>query len=174
MTNDGRVPSAPFGDELLMNDPHAPFGLRMDNDAAHREFRRVGGRWSRAGRGVRPPPRADLASDFLTADQLKVQKHALRRTDALSVACWPTSIRRTHVFVVSPASPRRFRPGVTGIRARSAPEPPALGDQSARRFVYVIDIAPTILSFCGLSARENGGQEMEVVDGVATATGSTR
>jgi hypothetical protein len=74
------------------------------------------------------------------------------------------------VFVVSPASPRRGSGlAVAGIRAPGI-APDLLRSATSRRngFVYVIDIAPTLLDLLGLhvpSVME--GQAMEVVSGPA-------
>ncbi len=172
MTSDGRVPNGEVSDDLLTNDPHAPFGVRMDNDAAYAAFSRA---WGDSGVVLVEGSdllRADLASDFLTADELKVQKQAaLRRTDAL-VGRMLADVDPTRdvVFVVSPASPRRGSGlEVTGIRAPGV-APELLRSATSRRagFVYVIDIAPTILQLLGLQApAKMEGQEMEVVGGVA-------
>jgi hypothetical protein len=71
------------------------------------------------------------------------------------------------VFVVSPASPRRGSGlAVTGIRAPGV-EPEFLRSATSRRdgFVYVIDIAPTILDLLGIDVpKEMEGRAMEVVD----------
>ena len=109
MGSDGRVPGGAVGDELLEPDPHAPFGVRMDNDAAYRAFSdawRTGGVVLVEGSDLL---RADLYTEFLTDDQARVQKQAaLHRTDEL-VGRMLADVDPAHdaVFVVSPASPRR-------------------------------------------------------------------
>ena len=172
MDHAGRVPAGAVGDELLTTDPHAPFGVRMDNDAAYRAFQSA---WSDGGVVLVEGSdllRADLYSDFLTADELKVQKQAaLRRTDALvGRLLADVDPTRDAVFVVSPASPRRGAGlTVTGIRAPGV-QPDLMRSATSRRdgFVYVVDIAPTILSMLGLDApAKMEGQTMEVVGGVA-------
>ena len=172
MSHDGRVPSGAVGDELLMADPHAPFGVRMDNDVAYRAFSRA---WSDGGVVLVEGSdllRADLYSDFLTADELLVQKQAaLRRTDALvGRMLADVDPTRDAVFLVSPASPRRGSGlAVAGIRAPGV-QPELLRSATSRRdgFVYVVDVAPTILSMLGLTApAKMEGETMEVVGGVA-------
>ncbi len=172
MDHAGRVPAGAVGDELLTTDPHAPFGVRMDNDAAYRAFRSA---WSDGGVVLVEGSdllRADLYSDFLTTDELKVQKQAaLRRTDALvGRMLADVDPTRDAVFVVSPASPRRGAGlAVTGIRAPGV-APELMRSATSRRdgFVYVVDIAPTILSMLGLDApAKMEGQTMKVVGGVA-------
>ncbi len=168
MDGRGRVPNGAVGDELLTPDPHAPFGLRMDNDAAYRAFSSA---WNDGGVVLVEGSdllRADLYSDFLTADELRVQKQAaLRRTDALvGRMLADVDPTRDAVFVVSPASPRRG-PGlaVTGLRAPGV-RPELMRSATSRRdgFVYVVDIAPTILQLLGLPApAKMEGRPMEVV-----------
>ena len=74
------------------------------------------------------------------------------------------------MFVVSPASPRRGSGlAVTGIRAPGV-APEFLRSATSRRngFVYVIDIAPTILDLLGIDVpNEMEGRAMEVVHGPA-------
>jgi hypothetical protein len=74
------------------------------------------------------------------------------------------------VFVVSPASPRRGSGlTVTGIRAPGV-APELMRSATSRRngFVYVVDIAPTILQMLGLHApAKMEGEMMKVVGGVA-------
>jgi hypothetical protein len=172
MTHDGRVPNGVVGDELLMPDKRAPFGVRMDNDVAYHAFQRA---WGDGGVVLVEGSdllRADLYSDFLTADELKVQKQAaLRRTDELvGRMLADVDPTRDAVFVVSPASPRRG-PGlaVAGIRAPGV-QPELLKSGTSRRdgFVYVVDVAPTILEMLGLQVPATmEGETMVVVGGVA-------
>jgi hypothetical protein len=172
MGHDGRVPQGAVGPELLVPDPHAPFGVRMDNDVAYRAFSRA---WSDGGVVLVEGSdllRADLYSEFLTPDALAVQKQAaLRRTDALvGRMLADVDPARDAVFVVSPASPRRGSGlTVTGLRAPGV-APELMRSATSRRdgFVYVVDIAPTILQMLGLQApAKMEGETMEVVGGVA-------
>ena len=137
MGSDGRVPGGAVGDELLEPDPHAPFGVRMDNDAAYRAFSdawRTGGVVLVEGSDLL---RADLYTDFLTDDQARVQKQAaLHRTDELRGphARRRRSGARRGVRREPGVAPARLGPrGVghprAGREARAAP----LGDQPARR-----------------------------------------
>ena len=170
MGSDGRVPGGAVGDELLEPDPHAPFGVRTDNDAAYRAFSdawRTGGVVLVEGSDLL---RADLYTEFLTDDQARVQKQAaLHRTDEL-VGRMLADVDSAHdaVFVVSPASPRRGSGlAVSGIRAPGV-EPELLRSATSRRdgFVYVIDIAPTILDLLGYPTPSTmEGRTMEVVSG---------
>jgi hypothetical protein len=170
MGSDGHVPGGAVGDELLQPDPHAPFGVRMDNDAAYRAFSRS---WSDGGVVLVEGSdllRADLYTDFLTDAQARVQKQAaLHRTDELvGRMLADLDPAQDAVFVVSPASPRRGSGlEVTGIRAPGV-QPQLMRSATSRRngFVYVIDIAPTILHLLGYGTpADMEGQTMEVVSG---------
>ena len=156
------MPDGAVGAELLEPDPHAPFGVRMDNDAAYRAFSRV---WSNGGVVLVEGSdllRADLYTEFLTDDEARVQKlAALHRTDELvGRMLADVDPARDAVFVVSPASPRRGSGlAVPGIRAPGV-APELLRSATSRRdgFVYVVDVAPTILELLGLpDALRHGG-----------------
>ena len=178
MGSDGRVPAGSVSDDLLEPDPHAPFGLRTDNDAAYRAFSDA---WQQGGVVLVEGSdllRADLYSDFLTDDQARVQKQAaLHRVDEL-VGRMLADVDPAHdaVFVVSPASPRRGSGlAVTGIRAPGV-APEFLRSATSRRngFVYVIDIAPTILDLLGIDVpKEMEGRAMEVVHGTGARTSAS-
>jgi len=165
----GRVPDGSVSNDLLEPDPHAPFGLRTDNDAAYRAFSDA---WQRGGVVMVEGSdllRADLYTDFLTDDQARIEKQAaLHRVDEL-VGRMLADVDPAHdaVFVVSPASPRRGSGlAVTGIRAPGI-EPEFLRSATSRRngFVYVIDIAPTVLDLLGIDVpKEMEGRAMEVVN----------
>jgi heme/copper-type cytochrome/quinol oxidase subunit 3 len=170
MGSDGHVPGGAVGDELLTADPHAPFGVRMDNDAAYRAFSRS---WRDGGVVLVEGSdllRADLYTDFLTDDEARVQKQAaLHRTDELvGRMLADVDPTRDAVFVVSPASPRRGSGlAVSGIRAPGV-APELMRSATSRRngFVYVIDIAPTILDLLGYpTPSDMEGETMEVVNG---------
>src|SRR5205823_957127 len=156
----------------LEPDRHAPFGVRTDNDAAYQAFSNA---WSKGGVVLVEGSdllRADLYTEFLTDEQALVQKRAaLRRVDEL-VGRMLRDVDPAHdaVFVVSPASPRRGSGlTVTGIRAPGV-SPDFLRSATSRRdgFVYVIDIAPTVLDLLGLDTpKAMEGRAMEVVPGPA-------
>ncbi|HLM18307.1 MAG TPA: hypothetical protein VK549_10825, partial [Acidimicrobiia bacterium] len=170
MDGTGRVPAGSVSDDLLEPDPHAPFGVRTDNDAAYRAFSDA---WQPGGVVLVEGSdllRADLYTEFLTDDQARAQKQAaLHRVDELvGRMLADVDPARDAVFVVSPASPRRGSGlAVTGIRAPGI-EPEFLRSATSRRngFVYVIDIAPTILDLLGIDVpKEMEGRAMEVVRG---------
>jgi hypothetical protein len=167
MDHEGRVPGGSVSDDLLEPDPHAPFGLRMNNDAAYQAFSSA---WKQGGVVLVEGSdllRADLYTDFFTDDQARAAKRdALHRVDEL-VGRMLADVDPAHdaVFVVSPASPRRGSGlAVTGIRAPGV-QPEFLRSATSRRdgFVYVIDIAPTILDLLGIDVpKEMEGRAMEV------------
>jgi hypothetical protein len=170
MDGKGRVPAGSVGDDLLEPDPHAPFGLRTDNDAAYTAFSQA---WQQGGVVMVEGSdllRADLYTDFLTDAQAQAQKRAaLHRVDDL-VGRMLADVDPAHdaVFVVSPASPRRGSGlAVTAIRAPGV-APEFLRSATSRRdgFVYVIDIAPTILHLLDIDVpKDMEGRAMEVVGG---------
>ena len=172
MDDKGRVPAGSVSDDLLEPDPHVPFGLRTNNDAAYRAFSNA---WQQGGVVLVEGSdllRADQYTGFLTDEQARVQKRAaLHRVDQL-VGRMLADVDPAHdaVFVVSPASPRRGSGlAVTGIRAPGI-EPEFLRSATSRRdgFVYVVDIAPTILDLLGVDVpKEMEGRAMEVVNAPA-------
>ena len=86
-----------MSDELLEPDPHAPFGLRTDNDAAYRAFSDA---WQQGGVVLVEGSdllRADLYTEFLTDDQAACAEagRAAPRRRAGRAACSPTSTPRT-------------------------------------------------------------------------------
>jgi hypothetical protein len=174
MGGDGQVPAGAVGPDLLEPAPDAPFGLQTDADAAYRAFADA---WKQGGVVLVEGSdllRADLYSEFLTDVQARaVKAAALHRVDELiGRMLADVDPARDGVMVVSPASPRRGSGlTVTAIRAPGV-SPELLRSATSRRdgFVYVIDIAPTLLDLLGLptpSVME--GQVMEVVPGPARA-----
>ena len=89
MDHDGVVPDGSVGDELLVRDPSAPFGLRLDANAAFDAFQRSWRSRSVVLVEASDVLRADLYGAFTTPDQLRVLKAAraaryrrTRRADA--------------------------------------------------------------------------------------------
>jgi hypothetical protein len=172
MDHEGRVPAGRVSADLLEADPRAPFGLRTNNDVAYRDFSDA---WQQGGVVLVEGSdlfRADQYSAFLTDDQARAEKAAaLHRVDDL-VGRMLADVDPAHdaVFVVSPASPRRGSGlAVTGLRAPGV-QPDFLRSATSRRngYVYVIDIAPTILDLLGIDVpKEMEGRVMEVVPGPA-------
>ena len=96
MGSDGRVPGGAVGDELLEPDPHAPFGVRMDNDAAYRAFSDA---WRTGGVVLVE------GSDLLRADLYTELPH--RRPGPCPEAGRPAPHRRAGRAACSPTSTRR-------------------------------------------------------------------
>ncbi len=80
MDHDGVVPDGSVGDELLVRDPSAPFGLRLDADAAFDAFERAWRSRSVVLVEASDVLRADLYGAFTTTDQLRALKARARCT----------------------------------------------------------------------------------------------
>jgi len=155
------------GDVLLVRDPAAPFGVRLNADAVYAAFRNA---W-RARSVVLVEGsdllRADLYGEFTTPDQLHdLRLRALRDTDALvGHLLANVDFSRDAVMVVAPSSSRRGSgltvaalraPGVSTGLMRSA-------TSGRSGFVYVADIAPTVLNLYGIATpTDMEGRVMQV------------
>ena len=145
----GRVPAGRVDEALLQADPTAPFGLRLDVDAATAAFLRE---WhDRTVVVVEGSDlvRADAYRPFSTPVHRDVQlRQALRATDELFGKLLREVDRtRDAVLVVGPAHPTRaIALTVLGMQAPGI-EPGLLQSATTRRpgFVQLIDVAPTIL-----------------------------
>jgi hypothetical protein len=167
MDGNGVVPGGEVGDELLVRDPTAPFGLRYDLAAVDRAFRAAWRPRSVVLVEASDVLRADLYGAMTTPDQLKVLKtRALRATDhlveRLLAAVDP---QRDAVVVAGPSASRRGS-GLTvaAVRAPGVPQG-LLRSATSRRtgFVYVSDIAPTVLGLFGISTPSDmEGRTMQV------------
>ncbi|MCZ7531007.1 MAG: hypothetical protein M5U31_12135 [Acidimicrobiia bacterium] len=149
MDSDGVVPAGQVNRDLLVDDPEAAFGVRLDPDAVEAAFEQV---WD-----------ADSvvlveASDLVRADAYRPFVAPERRTDFLVQALESSDeiIGRVlehvdpetdAVLVVGPYhAGGRTNLSVAGLR-RAGLEPGLLRSASVRRsgFVATVDIAPTIL-----------------------------
>jgi hypothetical protein len=167
MDSSGVVPDGRVGDELLVRDPSAPFGLRLDADAVYAAFRNA---WrSRTVVLVEGSDmlRADLYGEFTTPEQLRdLKTRALRDTDALVGRLLDdVDSSRDAVMVVAPSASRRGS-GLT-VAALRAPgvAPGLLRSATSRRtgFVYVADVAPTVLDLYGIATpHDMEGRVMQV------------
>ena len=167
MDSNGVVPDGRVGQELLVRDPSAPFGVRLDADAVYEAFRNA---WrSRAVVLVEGSDllRADLYGEFTTPEQLRELKtRALRDTDALvGRLLADVDPERDAVMVVAPSASRRGS-GLT-VAALRAPDvaPGLLRSATGRRtgFVYVADVAPTVLDLYGIATPDDmEGRVMQV------------
>jgi len=167
MDSDGVVPGGQVGNELLVRDASAPFGLRLDADAVYDAFRNA---WrSRSVVLVEGSDllRADLYGDFTTPEQLhELKMRALRDTDAL-VARLLADVDPTRdaVMVVAPSASRRGS-GLTVASLRAPGVAPGLLRSATSRrtgFVYVSDVAPTVLNLYGVATPDDmEGRIMQV------------
>ena len=162
-----RVPDGSVGDELLVRDPHAPFGSASTTTPRTDAFSDA---WQSGGVVLVEASdvlRADLYGEFPTDDQAaRSRAAALHRVDALvGRMLADVDPARDAVVVVSPASPRRGSGlAVTAIRAPGV-APELLRSATSRRngFVYVIDIAPTMLDLLGIDVPDDmEGRAMQV------------
>lgn len=164
----GRVPGT-VGPELLVTDPSAPFGVRLDEEAVLRAFR---SRWQ-TGRRVVLVEASDLArADAYRAVASAGQRRALlaaalARTDAL-VGRVMRSVDPRHDAVLTVAPYHSSAGRELTVMALRAPGSPTgvLRSATTRRagFVQIADVAPTILSVLGVSQPETmEGRPAEVV-----------
>ena len=168
MDSDGVVPGGSVGDELLVRDPTAPFGLRYDPDAVYVAFERGWEPHSVVLVEGSDLLRADLYGEFTTPEQLRALKTcALRGTRHVLVGRMLERVdfTRDSVVVVAPAASRRGS-GLTvaGVRAPGV-APGLLRSVTSRRtgFVYVADVAPTVLDLLGRSVPSDmEGRVMQV------------
>jgi hypothetical protein len=145
----GRLPHGQVDDGLLVRDPTAPYGLRLDRDAVVRAFNR-----NFVGRSVvlveaSDVVRADAYRSFVSPVQkVKTRGQALHRSDRLFARLLArVDPARDAVLVVGPAhSSASVTLTVLGLRAPGV-QPGLLRSATTRRsgFVQLIDVAPTIL-----------------------------
>lgn len=169
MGSDGVVPGGTVGRDLLIDDPDAPFGRRLDPDAVLRavDAARVGRErsvvlveasdLSRAtAYGARATP---AQADALRAD-------ALARSDALLRALVDrTDPERDAVLVVSPVAPAGAPELAVALLRSPGAHPGLLRSSTTRRdgYVQLADIAPTILQLLGEPVPEEiEGRAIEV------------
>ncbi len=154
MDTDGRVDGAVSN--LLMRDPSAPYGERLDPDAVMAEFP--------ADFQSRRQVVLVEASDLARADSYRplaapapraaLQRAALRHTDQLVGRLLArVDLERDAVLVLGPYHPSRAR--TLTVAAIHAPglAPGLLESSTTRRagFVQIVDLAPTILDLVGLA-----------------------
>ncbi len=155
MGSDGIVPGGTVGRGLLVDDPIAPYGRRLNHDAVLRAFDAA---WGAPGRSVVLVEASDLSrAQGYAARSTVPQGSALRAaamasTDQLLAELLArTDPEHDAVLIVSPVAAARSpelavallrAPGVTGGLLRSS---------TTRRdgYVQLADIAPTILGLLG-------------------------
>jgi hypothetical protein len=151
---DGVVPAGALGDDLLEDDPSAPFGRRLDPDAVVARFEEA---WSapagRAG-GLVVVEASDLARTMRYRDRVDEQRYDELRAEALAatdelVGRLLASVEpgRDAVLAVAPYNLPRDRD--LTVAALRAPGLPAgyLKSASTQRsgFLTLVDVGPTVL-----------------------------
>jgi hypothetical protein len=151
---EGRVPLGNVGPSLVVEDPTAPFGVRMDVDATADA---VAAAWDGADLLVLEMSdldRADRYSDLTTEQATESERgRALARADGLlERVLRHVDPSRDLVLLVAPTSPRG--PAQLTVAAASGPGfAPGLARSATTRrdgFVTLPDVAPTVLEFLGL------------------------
>ncbi len=150
----GRVPAGEVGRSLLVADPAAPFGIRLDRPAVTTAVRAA---WT--GRSVVAVEASDVARAQLAADALPPARRrplvagALAATDALlGDLLAGVDERRTAVLVVTPSTVAgEAHLGMAALRAPGI-VPGLLNSASTRRpgLVTLADVAPTVLELIGV------------------------
>ena len=149
----GRVDGAVA--HLLMSDPNAPFGQRLDPDAVMKQFPNDFGKRRQVvlveGSDL---ARADRYRPFAAPSQRAVMHvSALRATDRLVGRLLErVDLRRDAVVVIGPYHSSRARTlTIVGIHAPGF-RPGLLESSTTRRagFMQIVDVAPTILDLVGL------------------------
>jgi hypothetical protein len=172
MGSDGIVPRGTVGRELLVEDPLAPFGRRLDPEAVLRAF---GPAWAVGGQAVVLVEASDLsraaayAPRATPAQRSELRGDALQRADALLGSLLDvTDPDRDAVLVVSPvaatASPEL---AITALRAPGV-SAGLLRSSTTRRdgYVQLADVAPTVLDLLDIDQPDEiEGRAFEVTDG---------
>lgn len=167
MDRSGVVPEGNVGRDLLRDDPGAPFGRRLSEEAVVRSFDEA---WSQPGRAVVLVEASDLSraaaysSRSSTAQQAALADRALRDSDALLGRLLEDVDPETDaVLVVAPTAPGGL--GITTLQASNV-DGGLLRSASTRRkgYVYLADVAPTVLELLGEPAPEGiEGTSMDAV-----------
>jgi hypothetical protein len=149
MGPEGTLPAGRVGPELLEPDQAAPYGHRLDIDAAVGAFSEVWQPRSVVLVEASDLVRTDAFRSVATSDQRRVQKDAaLAATDRLvGRLLEQVDPERDAVLVVGPYHTRgRVHLTVAGLSAPGV-EPGVLRSASTRRagFVTLVDVAPTVL-----------------------------
>ena len=147
-TSDGVTPAGDVGGDLLMADPAAPFGVRIDPDAYLAAFRRV---WT--GRTVVLVEDSDLVRVNESPATTKQNRSeaitsALRSFDQLlGEMLTAVDFERDAVMVVGPTYPSGpWQLTVASLRAPGTKPGLAVSAYTRRSgFVAIVDVGPTIL-----------------------------
>ena len=149
MDGNGVVPAGRVDDGLLEENPRAPYGLQLDQDAVLAAFRDAWTPQSVVLVEGSDLVRVDTYRELTTPEQGdELLNAALRRTDELfGELLEDVNPERDAVLVVGPAHPEdEIALTVAALRAPGL-EPGLLRSATTRRsgFVQLIDIAPTVL-----------------------------
>ena len=174
MGADGTVPEGRVSKDLLVDDPNAAFGVRLDNDVVADAFRAVWRAKSVVLVEASDLVRADAYRDLAAPDRrAAVLTHALRTSDALVGRLLDlVDPARDAVVVVGPAASSGG--DVLTIAAVRAPgsEPGLLRSGTTQRtgFVQLMDMGPSVLDLLDV-ARPNSmrGRPVEVGDSGGSA-----
>jgi hypothetical protein len=155
MGSNGIVPGGTVGRSLLVDDPLAPFGRRLDQDVVLDAFARE---WRNGDRTVVLVEASDLsratgyAARTTSEQRRSLRQEALADADALLGRLLESvDPERDAVMVLSPVAPSASP--ALGIAAVQAPDvhPGLLQSATTRRdgYVQLADVAPTVLSLLG-------------------------
>lgn len=169
MGSDGRVPGGRLDADLLVADPTAPFGTRLDEDAVTATFAEAFRPRSVVLVEASDLVRADAYAPAVTTEQRRrLRAEALRSTDALAARLLEhVDPERDAILLVGTAPPS----GETSlpIAAMVGPgiEPGLLRSGTTQRsgFVQLMDVGPTVLDLVGVERPESmRGRPMTVGD----------
>jgi hypothetical protein len=159
MDGDGLVPAGALGPDLLVENPDAPYGIELDNEAVATEFRAV---WEQRGAAVVEASDLVRWDDYrgLTTSTQRAQllDDALRSSDELfGMLLEEVDPERDAVLLVGPY--HRSGTAHLTVAALRAPgvEPGLLRSGQTRRsgFVTLADVAPTVLELLGVERPES-------------------
>ena len=155
MGSDGIVPGGTVGRGLLVDDPAAPFGRRLDPAAVLEAF---DSEWREADRAVVLVEASDLSRAAAygpratPAQARELRADALQRSDALLAALLErTDPERDAVLLLSPVSPTASpQLAIAALRTPTV-DGGVLRSPTTRRdgFVQLADVAPTVLALLG-------------------------
>jgi hypothetical protein len=174
MGSDGIVPGGTVGRSLLVADPHAPFGRRLDQDAVFDAFSREWG----GDRQVTLVEASDLSrataygARATSAQRRALRAQALAESDALLGRLLErVDPDRDAVLVLSPVSPSSSPAlGIAAVRAPGVPAGMLLSATTRRDgYVQLADVAPTVLSMMGIDPPDKIEGRTFQVDDTATA-----
>jgi hypothetical protein len=154
MTSDGQVAGGVVGPELVVEDPVAPFGLRVDPAAAGAAFDEAWAEHDVVLLEMSDLERADTFAPNATPDAAEAAaRGALEVADRLLAhALESVDLERDLVLVLGPTTPGGKSGLTVAAIAGAGIEPGQARSATTRRAGYVTlpDVAPTILGFFDL------------------------